>query len=123
MAVFEGTFSAVSIDCAGDPGEVARWWHGYLGGELDADEDGASVCREGFPPLEFFRVPEPKTVKNRLHLDLRADDFDAAVRAAVVHGATTAEDVYAGDRWQVLRDPYGNEFCILRPRPPAPTGE
>jgi hypothetical protein len=117
MAVFEGTFAAIAFDCEGDPAPVARWWHEYLGGEIEVDEEGGSVYREGFPPIDFLRAPEPKTVKNRLHLDLRATDFDAAVRAAVAHGATTAEDVYAGDRWQVLRDPFGNEFCILRPRP------
>ena len=60
-------------------------------------------------------VPEPKRVKNRLHLDLRATDFPAAVDAALALGAQRADDIYRGPRWQVLRDPEGNEFCILAP--------
>ena len=56
-----------------------------------------------------------KTVKNRLHLDLRVTDFDDAVERARALGATSATDVYDGDGWQVFRDPEGNEFCIIRP--------
>ena len=65
--------------------------------------------------LDFLRVPEGKTVKNRLHLDLYTTDFAAAIEQTVALGATRADDVYDGGRWQVLRDPEGNEFCILRP--------
>ena len=54
-------------------------------------------------------------MKNRLHLDLRGSDFSMAIEQAIALGATRAADVYQGDRWQVLRDPEGNEFCILRP--------
>jgi hypothetical protein len=43
-------------------------------------------------------------------------DFATAVEQALALGATRADDIYAGGRWQVLRDPEGNEFCILRPR-------
>jgi hypothetical protein len=110
------TLSSVSFDCAGDPVALARWWQGLLGGEVETDEDGATVYAEGFPPLDFYPRPEPKTLKNRVHLDLRPPDFDAAVAAALAHGAMPAPDVYDGDLWQVLRDPEGNEFCILRPR-------
>ena len=66
--------------------------------------------------LDFLPVPEPKTGKNRLHLDVRSRDFATAVEQALALGATRADDIYAGGRWQVLRDPEGNEFCILRPR-------
>ena len=107
--------AALAIDC-NDPPELARWWHGLIGGELDLDDQGdASVTADGFPRLDFLRVPEPKTIKNRLHLDLRSTDFDAAVAAAVAHGAVPADDVFDGSSWQVLRDPEANEFCILRP--------
>lgn len=110
--------TAVAIDCADDPAALARWWQGLVGGEVEVDDDGdASLTVEGYPRLDFLRVPEPKTVKNRLHLDLRATDFDAALEAALAHGATRADDVYVGGKWVVLRDPHGNEFCILRPRP------
>ncbi|HVF04911.1 MAG TPA: VOC family protein [Frankiaceae bacterium] len=109
--------AAIGFDCTGDPAALARWWQGLLGGEVEVDDEGATLRVPGWPNLDFFRVPEPKTVKNRLHLDIRATDYDAAVAAALAHGATRADDVYEGDRWQVLRDPEGNEFCILRPRP------
>lgn len=107
--------AALAIDCD-DPPALARWWQGLIGGELEVSPDGdATVYAPGYPPLDFLRVPEPKTVKNRLHLDLRAADYDAAVAAALGHGATKADEVFGGDAWQVLRDPEGNEFCILRP--------
>lgn len=115
MSAFQG-LAAIAIDCDGDPVALARWWQGLLGGEVDVDDDvDATLRAPGCPAIDFIRVPEPKTVKNRLHLDLRASDYDAAVAAALAHGATRADDVYAGSRWQVLRDPEGNEFCILRP--------
>jgi len=60
-------------------------------------------------------VPEPKTVKNRVHLDLGTVDYDAAVARTVGLGATPASDVYDGDAFAVFRDPEGNEFCLLRP--------
>lgn len=113
-------FASVVVDCDSDPAALARWWQGLIGGEIELDEDDDEVASwycPGFPPVDFVRVPDAKTVKNRLHLDLRATDFDKAVEEAVVHGATRADDVYDGGRWQVLRDPAGNEFCILRPRP------
>ena len=117
MNALEG-LAAVAIDCAGDPAELARWWQGLIGGEVEVDDEGdASLTVAGWPRLDFLRVPEEKAVKNRLHLDLRATDLDAAVAAALAHGATKADDVFTGRGWQVLRDPAGNEFCILRPRP------
>ncbi len=118
--------AAIAFDCDGDPAELARWWQALLGGEVEVDEEGDATLRPpGFPPLDFFRVPEPKTVKNRLHLDLHATDrdgFDAAVARALELGATKGDDVYAGRGWQVLRDPAGNEFCILWPPPDGAKG-
>jgi hypothetical protein len=109
--------AGVAIDCTTDPVEQARWWQGLLGGEVVIDDEGyATLLAEGSPCLDFLPVPEAKTVKNRLHLDLRPTDYDEAVTAALAHGATRADDVYDGTRWAALRDPFGNEFCILRPR-------
>ncbi|MDQ1713667.1 MAG: hypothetical protein QOE45_3117 [Frankiaceae bacterium] len=109
--------AALAIDCTDDPVPLARWWQGLVGGEIEVDGDGdASLQADGYPRLDFLRVPDVKSVKNRLHLDLRATDFDAAVAAALAHGATRADDVYTGTSWAALRDTYGNEFCILRPR-------
>jgi len=63
-------------------------------------------------------VPGSKTVKNRLHLDLRPDDQAAHVSRLVGLGATRADVGQTGDeRWIVLADPEGNEFCVLPPLP------
>ena len=71
-------------------------------------------------PLVFVPVPEPKTGKNRVHLDLAsssAEDQAAQVRRLLDLGATRV-DIGQGDvPWQVLADPEGNEFCVLEPRP------
>ena len=108
--------AALAIDCA-DPPMLAGWWSRLLGGRVELDEDGdASLLTSDGLPIDFLRVPDAKTVKNRLHLDLRTSDFDAAVGQALALGATKADDVYDGGRWQVLRDPEGNELCLLRPR-------
>jgi hypothetical protein len=107
--------AALAVDCH-DPSGLARWWSRLLGGEVEVDRDGATLPTPGGLAIDFLRVPEAKTVKNRLHLDLRSTDLAEATAQAVALGATRADDVYDGGRWQVLRDPEGNEFCLLRPR-------
>ena len=109
--------AALAVDCA-DPSALARWWGRLLGGAVEVDADGDATLRtpDGLV-IDFLRVPEPKVAKNRLHLDLRSSDLARATEQALALGATRADDVYAGGRWQVLRDPEGNEFCLLRPRP------
>jgi Glyoxalase-like domain len=108
--------AALAVDCAG-PAELARWWSRLLGGRVEVDDDGdATLHTPGGLAIDFARVPEAKTGKNRLHLDLRSSDLAAATEQAVALGATRADDVYDGGRWQVMRDPEGNEFCLLRPR-------
>ena len=62
----------------------------------------------------FLRVPEAKTIKNRLHLDLRPDDQDAEVARLLALGATRADIGQGQQTWVVLADPEGNEFCVLR---------
>jgi Glyoxalase-like domain len=107
--------AALAVDCAA-PAALAGWWRRLLGGSVEVDDDGATLHTPGGLAIDFFRVPEAKTVKNRLHLDLRSTDLAAATEQAVALGATRADDVYDGGGWQVLRDPEGNEFCLLRPR-------
>jgi hypothetical protein len=111
----EPGIECVCVDTV-DPSGLAAWWQRLLGGRLRADDDGDVNVQVGSLQLLFLRVPEAKTGKNRVHFDLRATDFDAAVAAALELGAQRADDVYRGPGWQVLRDPEGNEFCILRPR-------
>ena len=105
----------VALDCA-DPPALAAWWTRVLGGHVEVDPSGhASLRTGGGLTFDFLRVPEPKTVKNRLHLDLRTTDLALATEQVVALGATRADDVYDGGSWQVLRDPEGNEFCLLAP--------
>jgi hypothetical protein len=111
-----GAVSALAFDCA-RPEELATFWRRLLGGEVELDSDGDATLRApGNPVLDFLRVPEGKAVKNRLHLDIRTTDLEAATEQALKLGATRADDIYDGGNWQVLRDPEGNEFCLLRPR-------
>ena len=107
--------AALAVDCQ-DPPALAGWWSRLLGGQVEVDDGDATLHTPGGLAVDFARVPEPKTVKNRLHLDLRSTDLAEATAQAVALGATRADDIYDGGRWQVLRDPEGNEFCLLRPR-------
>jgi len=101
---------------AADPPALAGFWATLLGGEMSVDGDGdAWVTLSTGPRLDFLRVPEVKTLKNRLHLDVAVTDVERATAEALVLGASLAGDVYDGRRWQVLRDPEGNEFCLLPP--------
>jgi hypothetical protein len=106
--------AALAIDCR-DPAALAGWWSRLLGGTVEVEDDGDATLRTpGGLAIDFLRVPDPKTVKNRLHLDLLSTDLAAATEQAVALGATRADDVYDGGEGQVLRDPEGNEFCLLR---------
>ncbi|MFJ1753264.1 VOC family protein [Kitasatospora sp. NPDC088134] len=110
----------VAIDCA-DPYGLARFWSLVTGAPTDpADRPGAAetaIELPGGPVLYFNRVPEPKTVKNRVHLCLRPDTTrDREVDRLLALGATLVADRRApdGSGWAVLADPEGNEFCVLR---------
>jgi hypothetical protein len=105
----------LAIDCA-DPSELAGWWQQLLGGTVEEDADGDVSLRGGSVELLFLAVPDAKIVKNRLHLDLRTSDYDAAVAHAIELGALAADEIYGGEGWRVFRDPEGNEFCIIRPK-------
>jgi predicted enzyme related to lactoylglutathione lyase len=105
----------ICVDCA-DPVALASWWQELIGGEISVDDDGDVRLVGGSIPILFLGVPDQKQVKNRLHFDLHVDDFEAAVTKATGLGASLADDVFVTERWRVLRDPEGNEFCIIRPR-------
>ena len=126
-------WSSVVVDCR-DMHAQAAWWAAAIGWQkaFEADDEVMLVPPHAFtkgpslPPEErgpglcFVQVPEGKTVKNRLHLDLapRAeDDQDAEVERLLELGATRV-DVGQGEDvpWVVLADPEGNEFCVLSPR-------
>lgn len=79
------------------------------------DEVIVGAHKDAYPGLCFVTVPEAKTIKNRLHIDLNPDDLKAEVARVLALGARYA-DVGQGDApWVVLADPEGNEFCILQP--------
>ena len=100
------------VDCS-DPGAIAGWWHGVLGGELVHSPRGYSSVDgiEGAPfeSLDFIPVPEPKTVKNRIHIDVTTDDLAVLTEA----GATVVRAKDDEIRWTVMADPDGNEFCAF----------
>ena len=110
-----GRLGEVVIDCH-DPAKLAEFWQHVLGGyvvrqshEWVALEPGHGVT------VSFQLVPEDKTVKNRMHLDLHvgADHVDDEVRRLEGLGATyawTSDD--RGPRCITLRDPEGNELCV-----------
>lgn len=104
---------ALTFD-ASDALELARFWAAVLGSDVDEDStpDKAFVEAPGWggPNMWFNRVPEPKTAKNRLHLDLRAlTSMDEEVARLEGLGATVAERF---DSHVMMRDPQGNEFCV-----------
>lgn len=113
------TWEALTID-AHDPAACGRWWAETLDWDVASDgPDGVEVRPPGGEGARLFFVPnrDAKVSKNRLHLDLYADDQCAAVRSLRARGAVRV-DVGQGDDagWVVLRDPEGNEFCVLEPR-------
>jgi predicted enzyme related to lactoylglutathione lyase len=109
--------SEVVIDCA-DHGQVVDFWAAALGYERrEVNEQYVALVapeREpGRPPLLFQKVPEPKTAKNRVHLDFRAPVMADEVTRLVRLGATVLAERSLGDfSWTVLADPEGNEFCV-----------
>jgi catechol 2,3-dioxygenase-like lactoylglutathione lyase family enzyme len=112
------TIDTLTIDCA-DPIRVAEFWCAALGYELvESDDESAEIRDPGGVgwPLLFQVVPEGKSVKNRLHLDIRASASMAAeVERLKGLGATEQRFVEEGGSfWTVMLDVEGNEFCVLR---------
>ena len=118
---------AIRMQCicvdAHDPDAQATFWASVLGWRRTYDspdevvlEPPAGSREDGVvPDLLFLRVPEAKTVKNRIHYDVRPDDQAAEVARIEALGARRV-DIGQGPAatWVVLADPEGNEFCVLR---------
>jgi hypothetical protein len=103
----------VVVDCA-DPAALAEWWAGVIGGRWEYDEQHGWAGVEEIPGapfdyLVFVPVPEPKTVKNRIHWDVDVPDLGLLTR----RGATVLRAQDDEIRWTVLADPEGNEFCAF----------
>jgi catechol 2,3-dioxygenase-like lactoylglutathione lyase family enzyme len=112
---------SITIDCA-DPYRLARWWCEVFGVEPHPDDfpdDPEALCSlgGGQTRLLFERVPEPKSGKNRVHIDVQpAGRRDEEVERVLSLGAGLVADHREADGhgWVVLADPDGNEFCIER---------
>jgi glyoxalase superfamily protein len=123
--------AAVTFDCE-DALVVAQFWSAALGRPLDpqASSDFASI---GFPEHRdttgwststgdgptwlFAKVPESKLAKNRMHVDVAAQDREAEVARLIELGARRVADMNEwGYEWTVLHDPEGNEFCVAATR-------
>ena len=102
-----------------DPDRIAPFWCELLGVEQRgwfADDYLMLTGDEQTPQIAFQRVPEGKSGKNRLHVDVQVDDLDDGVSKIRALGGSAASDVRelpGGYRWRVMADPEGNEFCIV----------
>jgi hypothetical protein len=111
-------FAVLAIDAV-DEARVAQFWCQVLGWQVrEVDDTVVSIgpADGAWPTIDVCRVPERKTVKNRLHLDLRADGSATEVELArlLELGATRVDVGQTDDAtWVVLADPEGNEFCLL----------
>ncbi|WP_234434785.1 VOC family protein [Streptomyces pyridomyceticus] len=110
----------MTIDCA-DPHALASFWAQVLEGTLGEDDnpgDEEALVESAGAALLFIRVPEGKSVKNRVHLDVQPQDRnrDEEVERLLALGATVVGDhrVPGGKGWVTLADPEGNEFCVER---------
>ena len=109
----------ICIDCV-DTARVAEFWSNVLGWKVQPSGDDfvwMSESGEPFPGLVlvFAPVPEKKSVKNRIHIDVSpiGCDRDEEVERLIGFGASRV-DVGQGEQpWVVLADPEGNEFCVL----------
>jgi len=110
--------AAIAIDATDAPA-VARFWCDVLGWHVIGEDDGVvSIGPEdgAWPTIDVCPVPERKRVKNRLHLDLRADGVrtEEELQRLLALGARRADVGQGPDSsWVVLTDPEGNEFCLL----------
>jgi predicted enzyme related to lactoylglutathione lyase len=111
----------VTFDCH-DARLVAAFWGAVTGYALEEVPDPgnhywvASPSEGGWPRLVFVTVPEPKVIKNRVHLDMLPNERDqhAEVDRLVGLGASVVDDRrdLSPGGWVVLADPEGNEFCV-----------
>jgi hypothetical protein len=109
----------IVIDCA-DHEAVVPFWLAAMGDYERVDVNAQYVAigpaepAPGRPAILFQSVPEPKVVKNRVHLDLRGPTMAAEVERLRALGAMVIAERSLGEsiRWTVMADPEGNEFCV-----------
>jgi len=111
-----GVLHEIVVDCP-NPEALARFWQALIGGEVEVESPEWAVLDgddDGFY-IGFQWVPEKKSGKNRIHLDVEVDDLDRAVDEAEQLGARKIGGVVDDDNGtlQVMADPAGNEFCLI----------
>ena len=103
----------IIADTSDDPARISAWWAGVLGGKSVDDEQGYSyvepVPEAPFETLDFIPVPEPKNVKNRIHVDVTTPDVQLLLDAGARLLRAPDDEI----SWHVLADPDGNEFCAF----------
>jgi catechol 2,3-dioxygenase-like lactoylglutathione lyase family enzyme len=102
---------SVVVDCH-DLDAGISFWTGALGVGVEAQDGPYRRLGSTIPGLKFLlqRVPEPKTTKSRVHLDIESDDLEAEVKRLEELGARRVEQI---EEWWVMEDPCGNEFCVV----------
>ena len=113
------TILNITIDCA-DARAQAMFWAAVTGWDARQQDDTPGHVEyalvppsDGMPRMYFTTVPEPKTAKNRVHLDLiPPGDQQAELARLVSLGATVVGGQPPGAGWIILADPEGNEFCL-----------
>jgi predicted enzyme related to lactoylglutathione lyase len=109
------TITNIVFDCA-DPKRLAEFWAAALGYPTNTEHEAHAWAFDpagSRPRLLFNQVPEPKSVKNRVHLDLGTEDVKAEVERLVrlvARKVRFVEEAYGG--WWIMADPEGNEFCV-----------
>ncbi|GAA1953355.1 VOC family protein [Nocardioides panacihumi] len=97
---------------AREPERIATWWSDALGARVEHEAEWSAVVSIPGAPFEalvFQRVPEPKTVKNRIHWDVAVDDLELLTG----DGASVLRAQDDEIAWTVMADPEGNEFCAF----------
>ena len=119
MPTLTNSLLAVTFDCA-EAATLAQFWADVLGRRVAEDatsEHAVLLPGDGDtsgPRITFNQVPEPKTVKNRLHLDVISDTFDAETERLLSLGARRLRDVQRNkSRWTTFADIEGNEFDLI----------
>ena len=107
----------VSFD-AHDAAAAASFWAAALGRTVAEGANSSNAALDADPAIpgsriSFHQVPESKTVKNRMHLDLITTDFDTEVDRLIGLGAAKLNEINGARHWATLADPEGNEFDVI----------
>jgi catechol-2,3-dioxygenase len=124
MPTLSNSLLAVTFDCA-DAATLAGFWADVLGRQVAEDPTSEQAVllpgETSGPRIVFNKVPEPKTVKNRLHLDVISDTFDAETERLLSPSAQRLRDVQRDkSRWTTFADIEGNEFDLIAGWTPQP---